>query len=143
MDTVYLYSISQESSGGARRDRYPASSAFPGGMPMQWVFLAVAIISEVIGTSALKASEGFSRLWPSVIVVVGYASAFYFLSLTLRTIPVGVAYAIWSGAGIALIALVGWAFLGQSLDGPAIAGMGLIIAGVVVLNVFSKAVNHG
>jgi small multidrug resistance pump len=73
---------------------------------MQWVFLAVAIVSEVIGTSALKASEGFSRLWPSAIVVVCYASSFYFLSLTLKTIPVGVAYAIWSGVGVALIAVI-------------------------------------
>lgn len=105
----------------------------------QWVFLSVAIVSEVIATSALKASEGFSRLWPSLIVVVGYGSAFFFLSLTLKTIPVGVVYAIWSGAGIALIALVAWVFLGQSLDVPAIVGMLLILAGVVVLRVFSKA----
>ena len=83
---------------------------------MQWLFLAVAIISEVIGTSALKGSEGFSRLWPSVIVVIGYASAFYFLSLTLDTIPIGVAYAIWSGAGVALIALIAWVLYGQVLD---------------------------
>jgi small multidrug resistance pump len=109
----------------------------------QWIYLAVAIVSEVAATSALKATEGFSRLWPSLIVVIGYGLAFYFLSLTLRTIPVGIAYAIWSGAGVALIALVGWAFLGQSLDGPAVAGMALIVAGVVVLNVFSKTVNHG
>ncbi|MBA4368771.1 MAG: QacE family quaternary ammonium compound efflux SMR transporter [Desulfobacterium sp.] len=108
----------------------------------QWIFLSIAIISEVIATSALKASEGFSRLWPSLIVLAGYSIAFYFLSLALRTIPVGVVYAIWSGAGIALIALVAWLFLGQSLDIPAIIGLLLIIAGVVVLNVFSKAVPH-
>jgi small multidrug resistance pump len=108
----------------------------------QWIFLSIAIVSEVIATSALKASEGFSRLWPSLIVLAGYSIAFYFLSLTLRTIPVGVVYAIWSGAGIALIALVAWLFLGQSLDIPAIIGLLLIIAGVVVLNVFSKAVPH-
>jgi small multidrug resistance pump len=108
----------------------------------QWILLAVAIVSEVIATSALKASDGFSHFWPSVIVLIGYAISFYLLSLTLRTIPVGVVYAIWSGAGIALIALVGWLFLGQSLDGPAIIGLLLIVAGVIVLNVFSKSVAH-
>ncbi len=109
---------------------------------MQWVFLSVAIVSEVIGTSALKASEGFSRLWPSAIVVVGYALAFYFLSLALKTIPVGVAYAIWSGAGVALIALIAWVLYGQALDLPAIIGMLLIVAGVVVLNLFSNTGSH-
>ncbi|MBK9708663.1 MAG: QacE family quaternary ammonium compound efflux SMR transporter [Acidobacteria bacterium] len=109
---------------------------------MHWVFLTVAIVSEVIGTSALKSSEGFSRLWPSAIVVVAYASAFYFLSLTLKTLPVGVAYAIWSGAGVALIALIAWVIYGQALDLPAIIGMLLIVAGVVVLNLFSNTVSH-
>lgn len=109
---------------------------------MHWVFLAVAIVSEVIGTSALKASEGFSRLGPSLIVVVSYALAFYLLSLTLKTISVGVAYAIWSGAGIVLIGLLAWIIYGQTLDLPAIVGMSLIVAGVVVLNVFSKTVSH-
>lgn len=108
----------------------------------QWIFLSVAIVSEVIATSALKASEGFSRLWPSAIVVVGYAAAFYFLSLTLRTIPIGVAYAIWSGVGVALIALISWAFFEQSLDAPGIIGISLIVAGVIVLNLFSKTVSH-
>ncbi|RJG04704.1 QacE family quaternary ammonium compound efflux SMR transporter [Noviherbaspirillum cavernae] len=109
---------------------------------MQWLFLSIAIVSEVIATSALKASEGFSRLLPSLVVVTGYAIAFYFLSLTLRTVPVGVAYAIWSGAGVALITLIAWIFLGQSLDAPALIGLALIVAGVVVLNVFSKSVAH-
>jgi small multidrug resistance pump len=109
---------------------------------MQWVFLAVAIVSEVIATSALKASEGFSRLWPSAIVVTGYATAFYFLSLTLRTIPVGVAYAIWSGAGVALITAIAWVLHGQALDLAAIIGILLIVAGVVVLNLFSGTVSH-
>jgi small multidrug resistance pump len=108
----------------------------------QWIFLSIAIVSEVIATSALKASDGFSRLWPSLIVLAGYLIAFYFLSLTLRTIPIGVVYAIWSGAGIAIIALVAWLFFGQSLDIPAMIGLLLIIAGVVVLNVFSKTVPH-
>ncbi len=108
----------------------------------QWLFLAVAVVSEVIATSALKASEGFSRLWPSLIVAAGYMSAFYFLSLTLKTIPVGVAYAIWSGAGLMLIALIAWAFFGQALDIPAVIGFLLIIAGVVVISLFSKTVSH-
>ncbi len=108
----------------------------------QWIFLALAIVSEVIATSALQASAGFSRLWPSLVVVVGYLFAFYFLSLTLRTIPVGVAYAIWSGVGVALIALIAWALFGQALDVPAVVGLLLIVAGVVVLNVFSKTVSH-
>jgi small multidrug resistance pump len=108
----------------------------------QWIFLGVAIVSEVIATSALKASEEFTRVWPSLIVVIGYLSAFYFLSLTLRTIPIGVAYAIWSGAGVALIALIAWVFFGQALDVPAIIGLSLIVAGVVVLNVFSRTVSH-
>lgn len=105
----------------------------------KWLCLAIAIVAETIGTSAMKSSEGFTRLGPSAIVVVGYVIAFYFLSLTLKTVPVGVAYAIWSGVGIVLIASVGWLVFGQKLDLPAIIGMGLIIAGVVVMNVFSKA----
>lgn len=108
----------------------------------QWIFLSVAIVSEVIATSALKASEGFSRLWPSAIVIVGYAAAFYFLSLTLKTIPIGVAYAIWSGVGVALITLISWVLFGQSLDLPGIIGISLIVAGVIVLNLFSTAVPH-
>ena len=107
-----------------------------------WIYLAVAIVSEVIATSFLKTAEGFTRLWPSLVVVVGYMLAFYLLSLTLKTIPVGVAYAIWSGAGIVLIALSGWLFLGQSLDTPALIGLVLIIAGVAVINVFSRTVVH-
>ena len=106
------------------------------------IFLFIAIVSETIATSALKSSEGFSRLWPSVLVVVGYSAAFYFLALTLRTIPVGVAYAIWSGVGVVLIALVGWLIHGQRLDAPALIGMALIVAGVVVMNVFSKTGGH-
>lgn len=108
-----------------------------------WLCLSIAIVSEVIATSALKASEGFSRLAPSVIVVVGYLVAFYFLALTLKTIPVGVAYAIWSGAGVALIALVGWLVFGQRLDAPALIGMALIVSGVIVMQVFSKTAGSG
>lgn len=107
-----------------------------------WIYLSLAIVSEVVGTSFLKSTEGFSRLGPSLVVLVGYGLAFYFLSLTLRTMPVGIAYAVWAGVGVALIALVGWLFLGQALDAPALLGIGLIVAGVVVLNVFSSSVRH-
>lgn len=107
-----------------------------------WIFLSIAIISEVIATSCLKAAEGFTRFWPSLVVIVGYLLAFYLLSLTLKTIPVGVAYAIWSGVGIVLIALSGWLFLGQSLDIHAVIGLTLIVAGVFVINVFSRTVSH-
>jgi len=109
---------------------------------MNWVYLGVAIIAEVIATSALKAADGFTRLTPSIVVVAGYLVAFYFLSLTLRTIPIGIAYAIWSGIGISLIALIGWLVYQQALDVPAMIGLGLIIAGVVVLNAFSKSLAH-
>lgn len=107
-----------------------------------WVLLSIAILSEVAATSALKSSNGFTQFWPSVIVVAGYAAAFFFLSLSLRTIPVGVAYAIWSGVGIVLIAVIGWFFLGQKLDMPAVIGLILIVSGVVVLNVFSRSASH-
>lgn len=108
----------------------------------QWLFLAVAIISEVIGTSALKSAAGFTRLVPSCIVIAGYTSAFYFLSLTLKTVPVGVAYAIWSGAGTALIAVIGWVFMGQRLNIPSLIGILLIISGVAILNIFSNTATH-
>ncbi|WP_376692941.1 DMT family transporter [Wenzhouxiangella sp. EGI_FJ10409] len=106
-----------------------------------WIYLTLAIVAEVVGTSFLKTAEGFTRLVPSVVVVVSYAVAFFFLGLALKTLPVGVAYAIWAGAGVALIALVGYAFFGQRLDAPAILGMALIVAGVVVINVFSRTVS--
>jgi small multidrug resistance pump len=109
---------------------------------MTYLHLAIAIVAEVIATSALKASDGFTRLGPSLFVVVGYAVAFYFLSLTLRTMSIGVAYAIWCGAGIILIALIGWLVLGQKLDIAAILGMALIVAGVAVINIFSKSIAH-
>ena len=107
-----------------------------------WTYLGLAIVAEVIATSALKASVGFSRPGPSAFVVIGYGIAFYFLSLTLQSIPVGVTYAIWSGVGVVLITLVAWLWYGQALDAAAILGLGLIIAGVTVLNVFSKSVAH-
>ena len=105
----------------------------------KWLMLGIAIVAETIATSALKSSVGFTKTLPSIIVLVGYSVAFYFLSMTLKSIPVGIAYAVWSGVGIVLITVVGWTVFGQKLDLPAIIGMALIIAGVVVMNVFSKA----
>tara|TARA_B100000925_G_scaffold73508_1_gene51515 strand:- start:108 stop:440 length:333 start_codon:yes stop_codon:yes gene_type:complete len=102
-----------------------------------WLFLGLAIFSEVLATSFLKSSEGFTKLWPSVIVFAGYMLAFYFLSLTLETIPIGVAYAIWSGVGVASITLVSVIAFDQKIDFSAIVGIGLIIIGVIVLRVFS------
>ena len=107
-----------------------------------YMLLAVAIVAEVVATSALRASEGFSRLVPSVIVVIGYGISFYLLSLTLKSLPVGIVYAVWSGAGIVLITLVAALLFKQIPDLPAVLGMGLIVAGVVVLNVFSKVSLH-
>lgn len=109
---------------------------------MTWLYLAVAIVCEVVGTSALKASAGFTRLAPSIVVVVGYGLAFYFLSLTLRTMSIGVAYAVWSGVGLVLITLIGVALFDQKLDAAALVGIGLIGAGVLVINLFSKSVAH-
>lgn len=109
---------------------------------MHWINLAIAIVSEVIATSALKATDGFTRWIPSLIVAAGYASAFYFLTLTLRVIPLGIAYAVWSGVGIVLVALVGWAVYRQSLDLPSIVGIAFIITGVAILNLFSKGFPH-
>ncbi|EOL8981296.1 SMR family transporter [Cronobacter turicensis] len=109
---------------------------------MTWLLLSVAIVCEVIGTTFLKLSEGFSRLLPTLVMVVCYGIAFWCLSVTMRTIPTGIIYAIWSGVGIVLIGVVGWIFLGQKLDLPAMLGMGLIIAGVIVINLYSRAVAH-
>lgn len=107
-----------------------------------YAMLAVAIVAEVIATSALRASDGFTRLVPAAIVVVGYGVSFFLLSLTLRTLPVGLVYAVWSGAGIVLITLVATLLFKQIPDWPAVCGMALIVAGVVVLNVFSKMSAH-
>ncbi len=109
---------------------------------INYVYLLVAIVAEVIGTSALKASDGFTNTGASTVVVIGYGVAFYFLSLTLQTVPVGTAYALWSGVGVALITLIGWMVFGQKLDGAGLLGIGLIVAGVVVINVFSDAGVH-
>ena len=126
-----------------RRRRRPAGAAAPGrrSPQMKWLYLAVAILAEIVATSALKSSDGFTRLLPSVVTTLGYVVSFYFLSLTLREVPVGIAYAIWSGVGIVLISIVSALLFKQHLDAPAMIGMGLIIAGVVVMNVFSKSVS--
>ena len=110
---------------------------------MQWLFLFLAIIGEVIGTSALKASDGFTKIVPSIIVVAGYAVAFFFLSLTLKdNINIGVVYAIWSGVGVSLISVIGYLYYKQSLDIPALLGIALIIIGVMIINLYSKIVMH-
>lgn len=106
---------------------------------MHGIYLAVAIIAEVIGTSALKASDGFSRLVPSLIVVLGYSFSFYFLSLALRVIPLGISYAIWSGVGVVFISFSGWWFYKQPLDIPAMIGIAFIVLGVLILHLFSKS----
>lgn len=108
----------------------------------KWLLLSIAILAEVFGTSFLKASEGFTRVWPSIAVVVGYLVSFYFLALTLKVIPVGIAYAIWAGVGVVLIACIGWMMFGQKLDAAAIIGIAMILGGVVVLNLFSNSINH-
>ncbi|WP_414713517.1 DMT family transporter [Sphingopyxis sp.] len=109
---------------------------------MQYIYLGIAIVAEVIATSFLKQSDGFRNLGASLIMATGYIVAFYFLSLALRDIPTGIAYAIWSGVGIVLIATVAWIFQDQRLDGPAIAGMVLIVAGVAIMNIWSKTATH-
>lgn len=111
-------------------------------MPTTYVYLVVAILFEVVATSALKETNGFTRLAPSLVAVVGYGLAFFFLSLTLRTMPVGVMYAIWSGAGIVFITAIGWMVFRQTLDLPAVLGIALILAGVVIINLFSKTISH-
>jgi small multidrug resistance pump len=109
---------------------------------MNWLYLVAAIACEVVATSALKATEGFTRWQPTALVVAGYGLAFFFLSLTLRSIPVGIAYAIWAGAGVVLVSIAGWLLYQQALDAAAILGIGLILAGVLVINLFSKVVVH-
>jgi len=109
---------------------------------MAFLFLALAIVAEVVATSALKASEGFTRLWPSVTVVIGYGLAFYLLGLVLRSMPVGIAYAFWAGLGIVLVTLVGILVYGEKPDLPALLGLGMIVGGVVVIQVFSSVASH-
>jgi small multidrug resistance pump len=107
-----------------------------------WLWLAVAIVAEVIATSALKATAGFTRPAPTAVVVVGYGVAFYCLSLALQVIPVGITYAVWSAVGIVLVTLIAWFLYHQALDAPAVLGLALIVAGVLVLNLCSRSVPH-
>jgi len=109
---------------------------------MHYLYLALAIVFEIFATSALKAADGFTRLVPSLLVVVGYGAAFFFLSLALRHLSIGIAYAIWSGAGIVLISVAAYVVYGQKLDAAALIGMGLIVAGVVIIQVFSQSQPH-
>ncbi len=111
-------------------------------MPKAYFFLLVAVIAETIGTTSLQASQQFTRLWPSILVVVGYGFAFYFMALTLKYMPVGIVYAIWSGLGIFLIAMIGFVVFGQKLDWPAILGLAMILAGILVIHLFSKTAGH-
>lgn len=106
------------------------------------IYLLIAIVGEVIATSFLRASAGFTQLVPSIVVVVGYSVTFYFFSLALQTIPVGIGYAIWSGVGIVLISIIAYFVYGQTLDLPALIGIGLILAGVLVINLFSQTSGH-
>ena len=107
-----------------------------------WIALILAIAFETIGTSALNASQQFSRAWPSLLTVVAYAASFWFMAVALRTMPVGIVYAIWSGLGIVFIAAIGYVLFGQRLDAPAIAGLGLILAGILVIQLFSNTTTH-
>ncbi|HGM4958357.1 TPA: SMR family transporter [Serratia liquefaciens] len=107
-----------------------------------FMYLTMAIVAEVIATTMLKASEGFTRLWPSLVVVVGYGVAFWGLSMVVKTMPLGIVYAIWSGMGIVLVSIAAVFVYQQKLDWPAVLGMGLIIAGVLVINLLSKAAAH-
>ncbi|MCK2183895.1 multidrug efflux SMR transporter [Halomonas sp. YJPS3-2] len=109
---------------------------------MAYLYLALAIVAEVVATSSLKASQEFTRLWPSVVVVVGYVLAFYLLTLALRTLPVGIAYAFWAGLGIVLVTLIGILVYGERLDAPAALGLAMIIGGVVVIQAFSRVSAH-
>ncbi len=109
---------------------------------MHWFFLGAAILFETIGTTALQASQQFSRLGPSILVVGAYGVSFYLLALVLKYIPVGVAYAVWSGLGICFIAAIGYFVFGQRLDAPAVLGICMIIAGIVVINLFSNSAMH-
>ena len=111
-------------------------------MPLHYLYLVAAIAAETIGTTALQASHQFSRFWPSVLVVVAYGLAFYLLALTLKVMPVGIVYAIWSGLGIVLIALIGLVVFGQRLDWPALLGLAMIIAGILVIHLFSGSTTH-
>lgn len=107
-----------------------------------YAFLLMAIVAEVIATTALARSESFTKLQPTILAVVGYATAFWFLSFPMRVMPAGIVYAIWSGMGMVLISAIAWYWYQEALDWPAIVGLALILAGVVIINAFSKSVQH-
>ncbi|SDW40004.1 small multidrug resistance pump [Ruegeria halocynthiae] len=111
-------------------------------VPKTYLILLLAVIAETIGTTALQASHQFTRFWPSVLVVIGYGFAFYLMALTLKVMPVGIVYAIWSGLGIALIALIGFLVFGQRLDWPAVLGLAMILGGILVIHLFSATAGH-
>lgn len=111
-------------------------------MPKHFIFLILAVIAETIGTTSLQASQQFTKLWPSLLVVLSYAISFYLLALTLKYMPVGIMYAMWSGLGIILIAIIGWLVFGQKLDAPAVLGMALILGGILIINLYSKTAIH-
>ncbi|KIN79571.1 DMT family transporter [Sulfitobacter mediterraneus] len=111
-------------------------------MPVHYIWLFIAIVTETLGTTALQASQQFTRFWPSVAVVLFYGASFYFMALALKVMPVGIVYAIWSGLGIVLIAGIGFVLFGQKLDLPAVLGLGLIISGIVVIHLFSGSQTH-
>ena len=111
-------------------------------MPLHYIFLIFAIIAETIGTTALQASQQFTRFWPSVLVVIAYGLSFYLLAQTLRVMPVGVVYAMWSGLGIVMITAIGYLVFGQRLDLPAVIGIGMILCGILVIHLFSRTSPH-
>ena len=111
-------------------------------MPTHYIWLIFAILAETVGTSALKASEQFTRFWPSVIVVIAYGISFYAMTFALKVMPVGVVYAVWSGLGIVLLGVAGWVIFGQKLDLPAVIGMAMILGGVLVINLYSGSSVH-
>ena len=144
-DTLGVRTVVVRSSGPLPPGADRLEDVLTPGAPMPltaYGYLLMAIVAEVVATSALKATAGFTRPWPSVIVVVGYAIAFYGLAQTLKTIPVGIAYALWSGIGIVLVAIAGWVLFRQALDLAAMLGIALILAGVLVLNLFSRSITH-
>jgi len=109
---------------------------------MHYIYLAIAILTETVATSAIQASQQFTRLVPSLIVVIGYAASFYFMALTLKVMPIGIVYALWSGGGIVLIAAIGYVVFNQKLDTPAIIGVTLIIVGILIIQLFSATKTH-
>jgi len=111
-------------------------------MPLHYVYLTLAILFETIGTTALQASVQFTRFWPTVVVILAYGCAFYLLGITLKFMPVGIVYAIWSGLGIVFIAIIGFVVFGQRLDAPALIGLALIIAGILVIHLMSNTTQH-